>query len=80
MSQKENPSGLQAAPGHSEKQFMRHFCIIPGLKNQLKKRIAKYSRPRIAGIFTRFKFSNKTSLFLDRLLIEEEGGDYDGLL
>jgi len=58
-----------------EPDFMIHKCLISGLKNQLKKRIAKYFRQTIGG-FCQYHHITKPwiNALHDRLLFIEEGG------
>ncbi len=71
MSERENPSGLAAAPGQE---------VVDCLKNTtawLSRQAVKIALPYIAAIITKTRFTARKSCFLDRLLVMAEGVSYD---
>ena len=68
MNQKENPSGLAAAPGRE---------VVDCLKNTTKwclRQLVKITLPYIATVVISTKFTARKSCFLDRLIVLAEGG------
>jgi hypothetical protein len=69
MAAKENPGGWQAAPG--QKRYLESntvWCF---------RQLVKIALPYIAAIITSTRYSDRKSLFLDRLMVLAEGGGHD---